>query len=624
MPLDGWRCSAMRRLLFVGPLILLGCRATPTESPVGAAPDPAGRARALATYRLAQDAVVEPRADNAATRPPVRPIIPAATTQPTKVQVEQEIPDPVEEVARIDGLLAQPSVERLERDGLERLRQRVAGVLKENSVRLSLAEVVRRTLQNSYGIQVQSYNPAIDATRIVEAEAQFDAVFFNQFNYQNQDIPSASVISGTQTDTRVFSGGVRKLLSTGTRVQAGYSFTRYKTNLSYYTLNPSFSDQFTVEFQQPLLRGFGLDFNRAQIELNRLGRRASVAKLDQEVRETLFNVEQAYWRLLQARRSVTIQARLLEDLQTILEALKKRADYDVYVIQLNQTSSQIQLQESRYIQLLNNVNSAEVALKALMNDPVLNQSVDVAIIPTDLPTFAPIVLDLLGELSAALTYRAELHQARLAIEQAQIAVGAAKNQALPKLDLLFRYIVDGLGSNADVAFGQMADNRFNEYVVGLQFEWPIGNRGPEAAIRRARLQQAQAIAAHRAQIEVVIAEVKKTILDLQSSYELIGPNYRAARASFDQLDAIKRKQETRSPANLQVELSAHQDLASARLGLLDALISYNINIIDLERRKGTLLRFNNVTIAGAEDEGYQKPYRPSSSGWADAEQAPAE
>jgi outer membrane protein TolC len=296
-------------------------------------------------------------------------------------------------------------------------------------------------------------------------------------------------------------------------------------------------------------------------------------------------------------------------------ALRKRADYDVYVIQLNQTTSQIQLQESRFIELVNNIRSAEVALKALMNDPVLNQSVDMDIIPTDLPTFEPLVLDLLGELSAALSYRSELQQARLTIEQAQIGIGVAKNQALPKLDLLFRYIVDGLGSNADTAFGQMADNKFNEYVVGLQFEWPIGNRGPEAALRRARLQQAQAIAAHRGQIEGVLAEVKETILDLESSYAQINPNYRAARASFDQLDAIRRKQETRSPANLQVELSANQDLASARLGLLQALVNYNINIIDLERRKGTLLRFNNVTIAGAEDEGSQKPYRPSSSGW---------
>jgi len=589
------------------------------------APDPAGRAKAIAAHRLAQDepGTAEPRPEFP-DRVPVRPITPAPTTQPTAGQIEQEITDPTQELARIDRLLARPETAKMEREALERLRKRLAGTLRENSVRLTLADVIRRTLQNNYAIQVQSYNPAIEATRIVEAEAQFDEVFFTSFNYDRQDRPTSSQLQGTQTDTRVFSGGFRKLLSTGTRVQASYALTRTQTNVSYQTLNPAYFNQFTVEFQQPLLRGFGLDFNRSQIELGRLSRRVSFARLEQQIRQTLFNVEQAYWRLLQARRSVTVQARLLEDLQSLLEALRLRANYDVYPIQLNQTRSQIELQESQFIQLVNNIRSADVALKALMNDPTLNQSADVEIVPTDLPTFEPLTLDLLGELSAALTHRSELQEARLAIEQAQISIGVAKNQALPRLDLLFRYLINGLGGNPDRAFSQLSENDFNDYVVGLEFEWPIGNRGPEAAIRRARLQQAQAIAGHRAQIETVIAEVKQTIFDLQSNFEQVAPNFRAARAAFDQLEAIRRKQERRDPASLQVELGANQDLATARLGLLQALVNYNVNIIDLERRKGTLLPFNNVTIAGAENEGYQKPYRPSSSGWGQQSRVPAE
>ncbi len=630
MPVHGWFSSAIRRTALMSLLAVLGCQTHPTgDSALSVTPDPAGRAQAIAAHRLAQDdADTDPASPAVPERVPVRPIGPGVTTRPADhpsgEEIDQEIPDPASELARIDRLLARSDVPAPERRAMERLRERLAGILRKETVRLGLGEAIRRTLQNNYGIQVQSYNPAIEATRIVEAEAQFDAVFFSSFSYNRQDRPASSQLQGTQSDTRVFSGGIRKLLSTGTQVQASYAMTRTKTNLSYQTLNPAYFNQFIVEFQQPLLRGFGLDFNRAQIEINRLSRQVSLAQLRREIRETLFRVEQAYWRLLQARRSVAVQARLLEELQSILAALEARKDYDVYPILLNQTSSRIQLQEAQFIQAVNNMHSAEVFLKGIINDPALNQVVDVDIIPTDTPTLEPLMLDQLGELSAALTHRAELHEARLAIEQAQIAIGVAKNQALPQLNLLFRYVVDGLGGTPHSAFSQLSDHDFTEYVVGLEFEWPIGNRGPEAALRRARLQQAQAIAAHRTQIELVITEVKQTILDLQSNFEQVGPNFRAARAAFDQLRATRAKMERRDPANLNVELTANQDLASARLGLLQAIVDYNVNIVDLERRKGTLLRFNNVVICGGEDESYQKPYRPSSSGWGENVRTAAE
>jgi outer membrane protein len=226
------------------------------------------------------------------------------------------------------------------------------------------------------------------------------------------------------------------------------------------------------------------------------------------------------------------------------------------------------------------------------------------------PSIEPVVIDQMGELTAALQHREELTEARLAIEQAQIGIGVAKNQALPRLDLLFRYVVDGLGGNPDQAFSQLSKNDFHEYVIQLEFEWPIGNRGPEAALRRARLQQAQAIAAHRDAIENVISEVNIAIRDLQSNFDQIGPNFRSALASQEQLRATVIRAERRDPATLEVELSAHEQLATARASLLQALVNYNIALINLERTKGTLLRYNNIVLRGVNEEGCVEPYRP--------------
>jgi outer membrane protein TolC len=154
-------------------------------------------------------------------------------------------------------------------------------------------------------------------------------------------------------------------------------------------------------------------------------------------------------------------------------------------------------------------------------------------------------------------------------------------------------------------------NDFSDYIVSLEFEWPIGNRKAEAQLRRARFSQAQAIAAHRDTIESVILEVQQAVRDVQTRFDEIGPNYRSASVSQEWVEATKARQERRDPPSLQVELDAYEQLAAARTNLLDVLVKYNVALSNLERRKGTLLKYHNVAISGDADEDHIGPYRPT-------------
>lgn len=616
MQVCGLRRTA--RLPVVALLCAVGCQTPPGERP---APEMTGRrARAVAQERLAQ---TQPTTqERPAYEIPARMIGPAETQPAVELdEIFAQVPDPLElrQALELENKASSFPVgvpEEAWRASFKRyaddVLHRVNNISRHRAVRLSLAEAVRRSVINSYAIQTQSYNPAIETTRIVEAEAAFDAVLFSNFNYTKQNQPTSSQLQSSVNDTRTFQAGVRKLLSSGMQVQASYVATRTETNLAFQTLNPAYFNQFVVEFNQPLLRGFGIDFNRAQIEISRIDRDVAIEQLRRNIRETIFNVEQAYWRLFQARRNVAITARVLSNFHRILGFFEKRleAGYDVYPVQVNLIRSRIENRQAQFVRFSNDVKNAEDALKRLLNDPELNQAADIEIIPTQTPAMSPIVLDQLGELTAALQNRTELREAKLRIQQAQISIGVAKNQALPRLDLLFRYIVDGLGANMDRAFSQLSEHDFNEYVLQLQFEWPIGNRGPEAALRRSRLQQAQAIAAHRDAIEQVITEVNTAIRDLQTSYDQIGPSYRGARASQEQLRATVLRGENLTPEQLQVELDANESLAGARTTLVQVIAEYNIAMINLERRKDTLLDFNNIKIRGIDEDKYVQPYKP--------------
>jgi len=591
MPRRGWIRLTGRRMALSCLVLLGGCQTGPAPAEAPAAPR---RAADIARARLAADT---PTATAPAEAPSLL-VKPSETQPPSPEEIASQVPDPLTALQRLEEEMSRPDLEARERQVLEQLRQRLTSLARPQVVHLSLPDAVRRTLENSYAIQFQGYAPAIDAARVVEAEAAFDAVFFANFQNDKQDRPSASQLEGTKRENRVFQAGVRKLLASGMQVQTSYGLTRASSDLIFQTLNPSYFNQFVVEFRQPFLKGFGLDYNRAQIELRRIDRRMSVEKLRREIQEQIYNVEQAYWRLYQARRNVVVSARLLTQLELILRSLEHReaVGLDVYKVQLKQTESLIQQRRAEFVRIVNDVRDAEDALLTLMNDPAINLSIRAEIIPTDVPSIEPLTLDAVGEVTAALTNRIELREARLAIEQAQLAIGIAKNQALPRLDALFRYIVDGLGSNADRAFSQLSMNDFHEYVVGLEFEWPIGARAGEAAIRRARLQQAQAIAGHKVQIEKAILDVRRAMREILTSYDQIMPSLRAAQASEAQLEATRARMEKRDPANLEVELSAHERLANARLTLLRVLADYNIALVNLERQKGTLMKYNNIAI----------------------------
>jgi outer membrane protein TolC len=137
------------------------------------------------------------------------------------------------------------------------------------------------------------------------------------------------------------------------------------------------------------------------------------------------------------------------------------------------------------------VFDAEDRLVSAMNANNINLAEATEIIPEELPQTPPIVIDRLAEVQTALQFRPELREQELRVANAQILVGRAKNEEMPRFDLTWRTTFDGLGQNADRSFDQLTTGDFIEYFIGVEFEVPIGNRGPKAAHYRARLHDQQ-------------------------------------------------------------------------------------------------------------------------------------
>jgi len=549
----------------------------------------------------AADAQTVPDFPKIENRRPAAVVGSLTTTQPTATQTfEWQMPDPSTAADIFSERIKIITDERRARDYQRtsvRAVQHLKALKRGKQIRLSLSEVTHRALANSYAIRIAGFEPAVSAAQIVEAEALFDSTFYANWIETSQDQPTASQLQASKNKARTASAGIRKLLSTGTQIDIGYNFQRTYTNQPFQTLNPAYTNNLNLQLMQPLLRGFGLDFNRSQINIRKSERKIAIEKFRQQVREILINVEQAYWGLVQARRNATVAAELLAETEETYRYVEARRDFDAFAVLIANSKSAVDLKRVEMITAVAKVKEMEDTLKGLMHDPEITLSDDIEIIPIDIPDAVQIVVDRLSEVQIALDSRSELKERELEIEVARIYVGQAKNQVLPKFDAVFSYKINGLDGDPDAAFGQMTENRYEDYQVGVQFEWPVGSRKSRALLKQAKLRYQQAITGRMAQIEKIILDVNKAVRELETAWDAIDPARTATLAAEENVRATKERAERKSPAELQTELSGQEQLAQARRTLLSALIRYNFAIADLERAKGRLLPYNNVVIA---------------------------
>ncbi len=508
------------------------------------------------------------------------------------------VPDPSKELERLRTRLteAQQKSDNAAITYVTRQITRIETIERSNQWRLSLEDALHLAMENNYAIETARYNPAIETTRVVEAESAFDAVFFSNLNKNKVNRPTGSTLAASDTDFLSSSTGVRKLLQSGMQVSASYGIQRTKTTLSFQQINPEYFSNLILEMRQPFLRGFGLDYNRSIISIAQKNRMVSDQEFRRQVRDTLRGVEELYWRLIQARHDLVVTARSLADFETIYDYVVSRKDFDMTPVQIDATRANLEQSRAEFVRVRDNVFDAQDRLLAALNDPEHNLSHDLEIVTTTFPQIARFEVNRLGEVQTALEHREEIKEQQGRIDIAKINVGRAKNEELPRFDLTFRYTVDGLGGNADRAMDQVFEHDFVEYFVGVEFSMPIGNRGPLAASQRARLQHVQAMASLKSIFEEIILDVNLAVRQLSTSYEQIGPAYEAAEARVREVDSIVARAERKDINTLNSELSARQSLANARRGMVAAIVAYNVAIIDLERSKGTLLDYYNVIV----------------------------
>ncbi|PCI09572.1 hypothetical protein COB72_05945 [bacterium] len=470
---------------------------------------------------------------------------------------------------------------------------------------LTLEQSIQTAVANNLSVEVASFAPAISQSTLTQAEAQFDWLFSASAQYQDSIIPQAgSGFGGSTTFVRNASQsadgsiGVSRQLTTGGTVSISNDINYTNVDSSFFGTppvpNPANASNITLGITQPLLRGFGRDTNMAQIYLARNAERTSVASLKSTLIDAASETEKAYWTLVLRYKELVIRSKLLERGIKVRDDIKARRVQDARQAQVADAVARVERRRSDLLVARTNLRNASDRLKQLMNDPNLAVGSEALIVPRDDAMREAVSYSLLDAITNGVTNRPEMDIALLSIDDATIRQQVAKNQRLPKLELQAQARLLGFGDSVGDAYNDGDATRFiDDWLLGLSFEQPIGNRIGEAEYRKARLQRMQSVVAYRQTAQGIVLDIKIALNAMVTNNALIEQSTLSRVAQGEALRALIVEKELTnagySVERLNLELNQQEALANAEIAEAASLINYNTAIVDLHKAMGTTL-----------------------------------
>ncbi len=393
-------------------------------------------------------------------------------------------------------------------------------------------------------------------------------------------------------DTAQFQTSVSKTTATGAQLSVSNT-TVYDLENTARLFPADWTTNFQLQIRQPLLQGAGVDYNRIAgpgaipgfnqgVVLARLNTDIALANFEGGVRTMLSDLEGVYWDLYLAYRSLDAA---VTGRDTALKIWQR--SYALFQVGATggekYTESQARAEYFRFRaaaeQALAQVYQVESKLRYIMGLPATDGRL---IRPADEPTTARVTFEWCQTHAEALCRSVDIREEKWRVKQQEMALVAAKDYLLPRLDAVAKYTWQGLGqnlvafdggSNFAGAFENLGTNQFQDWHLELQMQVPIGFRKQLAGVRNAEL----ALARERAKLHDTELEVSHQVAyalrNLDANYVLTQTNFNRRVAEERDVEAIQAAYDA-GKFGIDVLLPAVERRAEAEAAYYNALTAY--------------------------------------------------
>ncbi|MFB8792705.1 MAG: TolC family protein [Microcoleus sp.] len=403
----------------------------------------------------------------------------------------------------------------------------------EPGVELTLPEVVFLGLENNRDIKNQYLDRIVQKQDLAVAEGQFLPIFTPELSVSAIRLRNGGSVN--INEEAKLSAKVSVKIPTGGDISFAWVGNQTQDSLS---------QNLTLNFNQPLLRGAGVAVNKAPIEIARLNEKRNLLSLKSTLINTINSAISAYRNLIQAQERVKISKGSLEiarrqfQIDRALIQAGRKAKVDIFT---NETDV-----ANRELAVLDSENQLKTARLALLQ--ILDIDRNINIIAVESPPEESNSLDFNKILQLAMSNNPKYLQTQLQLESAKYDLLLAENKRRWDLKVNASYT-----NNASNLSESTSDLR-----AGLVLNREFGNRGIERDFQRSRVSLLQAENNLKEQNQKLEVDVTNAI--------------RAINYNRKQMEMAKKSREL---AEKQLEIE--QD--KLRLGLG---ISRTINIVNAQ------------------------------------------
>lgn len=478
---------------------------------------------------------------------------------------------------------------------------RIAVPTQPSSIAVGVDDLLQAALAYSPNIRAISIEPSIRDSYLFEEGAAFDWRAFLENGYSDKNDPVGNQLTTGNSENRFkdrnlnASGGIRKTNAQGGQVELAQRMGVQRNNTRFLDPNPQGTARLELNYTHPLMNGAGRPYNRSRIVLAEIDSSQSRAEVTRLLQDHLLQVTEAYWDLYRARSRYIQRVALTQAAEQVLGTLSGRQEVDVVERQILRAKAAVAKRRSEIARAATQIENAGSQLRVLVNDPALMQAVELT--PLVSPLLARVEVSMADSLGTALVHQPEIAQAVRTLDATSVRLGVARNELMPKLDLLMSTYVAGLngGRQSFSAWNnQFIDGRPG-FSVGLLWEQPQGNRAARAREERRRMELQQASSQFEYTVATTLTVVEIAVREVGTSYREMVGRYHTIVAAAEETSFLSDRY-TLMPgvgdsATLLLEdlLTAQERQADEEAAFVDSQVNYTLSLVRLRKAMGTLL-----------------------------------
>lgn len=426
------------------------------------------------------------------------------------------------------------------------------------------------------------------------AEQAFWPVLYFEGGYADERVRAAGADAlATGSGTWAFDSGVSVRTPVGTELISSLSNARNQVRGDPSLFEPENKARLQLRLNQPLLRGFGVRVNMAELQRADLVWQVARADLRLRLNEVIRDVEAAYWDLYFAQQDLLIKTRSFEradrQFEDTAENIRRGLlpEHDRYVVAESRVSF-----ERKQADALNTLAAARAELAALLQlDPGVGQdmvAIDEPGADSVLPRLERLFVD-------ALSDNPELEAARAQLLLSRVSLVVERDSRLPRLDLMASLALNGLSNSASAGFDDLFSAENHEAFVGLRFEVPLHPLIDDALEVRARLDVRQQLLALQEAEQRVLFRVQNLRRDIEHGRRAYDLSCQVALLARKKLNAQQEKYQAGAAA-LKDLVQFLRELDQAEIDRLRALVELRKRQVSLQLAVGDLHRTRGIDV----------------------------